>query len=231
MKIIGLVGGVSWESSKDYYRIINEEVARRLGGLHSADCVMTSLDFDPVAKAINAGDKETYRQHVLRSAGRMKGSGVDFVLICSNTTNAFAEDVEKLLGVPVIHIADAMGAAVVKRGFKTVGLLGTRSLMEADTVKGRLERKWGLSVIIPEVEDRVTVNRVIFEELCAGKILDSSRREYLEIMDRLTARGAEGVLLACTEIPLLVQQQHTKIPVFDSTELHALMAVDLALEA
>ncbi len=231
MKIIGLVGGVSWESSKDYYRIINEEVARRLGGLHSADCVMTSLDFDPVAKAINAGDKETYRQHVLRSAGRMKGSGVDFVLICSNTTNAFAEDVEKLLGVPVIHIADAMGAAVVKRGFKTVGLLGTRSLMEADTVKGRLERKWGLSVIIPEVEDRVTVNRVIFEELCAGKILDSSRREYLEIMDRLVARGAEGVLLACTEIPLLVQQQHTKIPVFDSTELHALMAVDLALEA
>ena len=127
--------------------------------------------------------------------------------------------------------ADAMGAAVVKRGFKTVGLLGTRSLMEADTVKGRLERKWGLSVIIPEVEDRVTVNRVIFEELCAGKILDSSRREYLEIMDRLVARGAEGVLLACTEIPLLVQQQHTKIPVFDSTELHALMAVDLALEA
>ena len=231
MKTIGLVGGVSWESSKDYYRIINEEVARRLGGLHSADCVMTSLDFDPVAKAINAGDKETYRQHVLRSAGRMKGSGVDFVLICSNTTNAFAEDVEKLLGVPVIHIADAMGAAVVKRGFKTVGLLGTRSLMEADTVKGRLERKWGLSVIIPEVEDRVTVNRVIFEELCAGKILDSSRREYLEIMDRLVARGAEGVLLACTEIPLLVQQQHTKIPVFDSTELHALMAVDLALEA
>ncbi len=231
MKIIGLVGGVSWESSKDYYRIINEEVARRLGGLHSADCVMTSLDFDPVAKAINAGDKETYRQHVLRSAGRMKGSGVDFVLICSNTTNAFAEDVEKLLGVPVIHIADAMGAAVVKRGFKTVGLLGTRSLMEADTVKGRLERKWGLSVIIPEVEDRVAVNRVIFEELCAGKILDSSRREYLEIMDRLVARGAEGILLACTEIPLLVQQQHTKIPVFDSTELHALMAVDLALEA
>lgn len=231
MKTIGLVGGVSWESSKDYYRIINEEVARRLGGLHSADCVMTSLDFDPVAKAINAGDHETYRQHVLKSAGRMKGSGIDFALICSNTTNAFAEDVEKLLGVPVLHIADAMGKAVTEKGFKTVGLLGTRSLMEADTVKGRLERKWGLTVIIPDVEDRVTVNRVIFEELCAGKIVDSSRDEYLEIMGKLAARGAEGILLACTEIPLLIQQQHTEIPVFDSTELHALMAVDLALEA
>jgi aspartate racemase len=231
MKTIGLVGGVSWESSKEYYRIINEEVARRLGGLHSAECVMTSLDFDPVAKAINAGDHEAYRQLVLRSAARLKGSGVDFALICSNTTNAFAEDVEQLLGVPVIHIADAMGKAVTEKGFRTVGLLGTRSLMEADTVKGRLERKWGLSVIIPDVEDRVTVNRVIFEELCAGKILDSSRKEYLEIMDRLKGRGAEGILLACTEIPLLIQQEHTEIPVFDSTELHALMAVDLALEA
>ena len=231
MKTIGLVGGVSWESSKDYYRIINEEVARRLGGLHSAECVMTSLDFDPVAKALNANDKETYRRLVLESAARLKGSGVDFVLICSNTTNVFAEDVERLLGVPVIHIADALGAAVVKRGFRTVGLLGTRSLMEADTVKGRLERKWGLTVLIPEVEDRVTVNRVIFEELCAGKIADSSRAAYLEIMNRLVERGAEGILLACTEIPLLVQQKHTEIPVFDSTELHALMAVDLALEA
>ncbi len=231
MKTIGLVGGVSWESSKEYYRIINEEVARRLGGLHSAECVMTSLDFDPVAKALNANDKETYRRLVLESAARLKGTGVDFVLICSNTTNAFAEDVERLLGVPVIHIADALGAAVVKRGFRTVGLLGTRSLMEADTVKGRLERKWGLTVLIPEVEDRVTVNRVIFEELCAGKIVDSSRAAYLEIMNRLVERGAEGILLACTEIPLLVQQKHTEIPVFDSTELHALMAVDLALEA
>jgi aspartate racemase len=230
MKTIGLVGGVSWESSKDYYRIINEEVAARLGGLHSADCVMTSLDFDPVAKAINANDKETYRRLVLKSAGRMKGSGVDFALICSNTTNAFADDVAALLGVPVLHIADAMGAAVVKKGFKTVGLLGTRSLMEADTVKGRLERKWGLSVIIPEVDDRVTVNRVIFDELCAGKILDSSRELYLEIMEKLAARGAEGILLACTEIPLLVKQEHTALPVFDSTELHALAAVDLALE-
>ena len=231
MKTIGLVGGVSWESSKEYYRIINEEVARRLGGLHSAECVMTSLDFDPVAKALNANDKETYRRLVLESAARLKGSGVDFVLICSNTTNAFAEDVERLLGVPVIHIADALGAAVVKRGFRTVGLLGTRSLMEADTVRGRLERKWGLTVLIPEAEDRVTVNRVIFEELCAGKILDTSRSAYLEIMNRLVERGAEGILLACTEIPLLVQQKHTEIPVFDSTELHALMAVDLALEA
>ncbi len=231
MKTIGLVGGVSWESSKEYYRIINEKVARRLGGLHSAECVMTSLDFDPVAKALNANDKETYRRLVLESAARLKGSGVDFVLICSNTTNAFAEDVERLLGVPVIHIADALGAAVVKRGFRTVGLLGTRSLMEADTVRGRLERKWGLTVLIPEAEDRVTVNRVIFEELCAGKILDTSRSAYLEIMNRLVERGAEGILLACTEIPLLVQQKHTEIPVFDSTELHALMAVDLALEA
>jgi len=231
VKTIGLVGGVSWESSKEYYRIINEKVARRLGGLHSAECVMTSLDFDPVAKALNANDKETYRRLVLESAARLKGSGVDFVLICSNTTNAFAEDVERLLGVPVIHIADALGAAVVKRGFRTVGLLGTRSLMEADTVRGRLERKWGLTVLIPEAEDRVTVNRVIFEELCAGKILDTSRSAYLEIMNRLVERGAEGILLACTEIPLLVQQKHTEIPVFDSTELHALMAVDLALEA
>lgn len=230
MKTIGLVGGVSWESSKEYYRIINEEVARRMGGLHSAECVMTSLDFDPVAKAINAGDHETYRQLVLRSAARLKGAGMEFVLICSNTTNAFAEDVERLLGVPVIHIADAMGAAVVKRGFRTVGLLGTRSLMEADTVKGRLERKWGLSVLIPDVEDRVTVNRVIFDELCAGKILESSREEYLRIMGKLADRGAEGILLACTEIPLLIQQEHTELPVFDSTELHALMAVDLALE-
>lgn len=130
----------------------------------------------------------------------------------------------------MIHIADAMGAAVVKRGFRTVGLLGTRSLMEADTVKGRLERKWGLSVLIPDVEDRVTVNRVIFDELCAGKILESSREEYLRIMGKLADRGAEGILLACTEIPLLIQQEHTELPVFDSTELHALMAVDLALE-
>ena len=230
MKTIGLIGGVSWESSAEYYRLINELTKERLGGLHSSECVMSSLNFAPVAEAIKTGDNATYRKHVLHCAERLKGTGADLILICSNTTHAFAKDVETLTGIPVLHIADAVGKAIREKGLKTVGLLGTKKLMEADYVSGRLEKNWGLTVLIPDENDRKTIDRVIFDELCQGKVIDSSRALYLEIMDKLANQGAEGIILGCTEIPMLVKQEHTHLIVFDSLELHARAAVDLALD-
>ena len=230
MKTIGLIGGVSWESSAEYYRLINEMTKERLGGLYSSECVMSSLNFAPVAEAIRTGDNETYRKHVLHCAERLKGTGADLILICSNTTHAFAKDVETLTGIPVLHIADAVGKAIKEKGLKTVGLLGTRKLMEADYVRGRLEKNWGLTVLIPEKNDRETVDRVIFDELCQGKVIDASRTLYLKIMDKLAGSGAEGIILGCTEIPMLVKQENTPLTVFDSLELHARTAVNLALD-
>lgn len=226
---MGLIGGLSWESSRDYYRIVNEEVASRLGGLHSASCVMTSLDFAPLARAMAVGEWEICRRLVVDSACRLQRAGADFLLICSNTMHVFAGDVEARTGLPLLHIADAIGRPAGERGLGTVGLLGTRALMEADHYRRRLEEKWGLSVVVPEAEERETVNRVIFDELCRGRVLDASRQVLLTIMEGLADRGAEAVVLGCTELPMLVGTGDTELPLFDSLRLHALAAVDLSL--
>ncbi|QTX33308.1 aspartate/glutamate racemase family protein [Aminithiophilus ramosus] len=229
MRTMGLIGGLSWESSRDYYRIVNEEVNSRLGGLHSAPCVLSSLDFDPLARAMAAGEWEICRRLVVDSACRLQRAGADFLLICSNTMHAFAGDVEARTGLPLLHIVDAIGRPAGERGFRTVGLLGTRALMEADHYRRRMEENWGLSVLVPDAEERETVNEVIFGELCRGRVLDASRQVFLKIMENLAARGAEAVVLGCTEIPMLVGAGDTELPLFDSLRLHALAAVDLSL--
>lgn len=229
MKTIGLIGGLSWESSRDYYRVINEEVASRLGGLHSAECVMTSLDFAPLAQAMADGDWEICRRRVINSAERLREAGAEVLLICSNTMHRYAGDVEAATGLPLLHIVDAIGRAATERGLTRVGLLGTRPLMEADHYRGRMEERWGLSALIPGEDERETINQVIFGELCRGIVREPSRDLFLKIIDGLADRGAQGIVLGCTEIPMLVREGDSPLPLFDSMTLHAKGAVDFSL--
>jgi aspartate racemase len=229
MKTIGLLGGMSWESSSEYYRILNETVAARLGGLHSADCLLYSVDFAAVEALQHAERWDELTQMMISAAQRLERGGAELLLICTNTMHRMAPEVQAAIGIPLLHIADAAGEAVKARGLHTVGLLGTRFTMEGDFYRRRLTDKFGLDVLIPEEADRETVHRVIYEELVKGEIRESSRDAYLEIITKLRSRGAEGVILGCTEIPLLVHQTDVEIPVFDTTRIHAEAAVDWAL--
>ena len=230
MKTIGLIGGVSWESSAEYYRIINQEVARRLGGLASARIIMHSFNFAEIEPLQKAEDEAGVTRMLVRAAKGLESAGADVIFICSNTTNKNADEVAEELSVPVVHIADVTADAVHAAGISTVGLLGTKLTMEQDFYKGRLERRHGLSVLVPEAEaERVRVSDIIYKELCRGVIREESRGEYQAIIARLAERGAQGVILGCTEIPLLIKQEHSPIPVFDTTEIHALRAVEFAL--
>ncbi len=229
MKTIGLVAGVSWESSVDYYRILNEEVSRRLGGLHSAKIAMYSVDFAEVEAPLTAGRREEAAAKIVEAGVNVQNAGADFFLICSNTMGMFTLDVEKSTGMKGIFIADAVGRAVRDKGMKKLALLGTRFTMEGDFYKNVLVHNYGLEPLIPDDEGRKTVDDIIWKELCLGVIKDESREKYVRIIEDLAHQGAECVALACTEIPLLVKQEHVHIPVFDSTRLHSLAAVDMAL--
>jgi aspartate racemase len=228
MKTIGLIGGMSWESSIEYYRIINEEVREHLGGLHSAKCVMHSVDFERVHQLQNNGDWAGLTDVMVGAAQGLKNSGAGFILICTNTMHIMAEDVSERAGVEVLHIADATGQEIKARGLKKVGLLGTKFTMEMDFYKKRLER-YGIETIIPEEEDREEVHRIIFRELCAGVIDPASRERLKEIIVRLASRGAQGIVLGCTEIPLIISQKDAYVPVFDTTRIHAVAAVKHAM--
>ena len=229
MKIIGLLGGMSWESTLGYYRAINEGVKKALGGLHSARLVLYSVDFDPIEKLQHDGDWEGTAKILSQAALRVQSAGADFLVICTNTMHKIAPQIEAVLAIPLLHIADATAEVLVQNGISKVGLLGTAFTMEQDFYKGRLIQKYGLNVLVPDDEDRKIVHRVIYQELCLGKLKSDSKAEYLRIIDSLARQGAEGVILGCTEIGMLVSQQDTDVKLFDTTAIHADKAVEYAL--
>lgn len=229
MKTIGLVGGMSWESTALYYRLINEGVKKRLGGLHSAKIVLYSVDFQEIEELQHAGEWGRAGE-VLAAAGQaVEAAGADFLLICTNTMHRVAEQVESATSIPLLNLADATAERILARGMRTVGLLGTAFTMEQDFYRGRLEKR-GIEVLVPGAADRAVVHRVIYEELCQGRVKEGSRAEYLRIIDALGERGAEGVIEGCTEIVMLVDERHTGMPLFDTTAIHTDEAVRLALD-
>ncbi|HUW55255.1 MAG TPA: aspartate/glutamate racemase family protein [Planctomycetota bacterium] len=229
MKVIGLLGGMSWESTAEYYRLINEGVLGRLGGLHSAEIVMYSVDFEPIEKLQHAGDWAAAAQVLINAGRRVEAGGADFLLICTNTMHKLADEIADAVGIPLLHIADATAEAVKSARMSRVGLLGTKFTMEEDFYRGRLAGKHGIEVLIPSDTDREGVHRVIYDELCLGTIREESKREFARIIDDLADRGAEGVILGCTEIGLLVKPGDAAVPLFDTTTIHAAAAVELAL--
>ena len=229
MKTIGLIGGMSWESSIEYYRITNETVRAKLGGLHSAKCIMYSVDFAEIEALQHQARWEEATELMIAAAQSVEKGGADFVVICTNTMHKLADEVQRHIQIPILHIADATAEKIQAQGLKTVGLLGTKFTMEEDFYKGRLTQKYGLEVMIPIAEERELVHRVIFDELCLGKVKQSSKAQYVSIMERLANDGAEGIILGCTEIGLLVQQEDSPVPLFDTTTIHALAAVERAL--
>lgn len=222
---------MSWESSAMYYQRLNQLVAERLGGLHSAQCLMMSVDFAQVAQLQKAGDWEQAGALLVDAARKLERGGAEVLLICTNTMHKVAEAIESAVSVPLLHIADVSGQAVQAAGVKRVALLGTAFTMEQAFYRERLEQRFGLEVLTPPEADRAEIHRVIYDELCLGQILDSSRARFVSIIQALMAQGAEGVILGCTEIPLLVRPEDVAIPVFDTTALHAQAAVDFALQA
>lgn len=229
MKTIGLLGGMSWQSTVEYYRIINEETARRLGGLHSAKLIMSSIDFAEMEELQHTGRWTEAGELLAGQARGLKSAGADFLLICANTMHKVAGAVESGAGLPVLHIADATAGEVKKAGIKKIGLLGTRYTMEEEFYRVRLAEKHGLEVMIPPADDRLMVNRVIYDELCQGIIRPESKADYLRVIQNMAGDGAEGIILGCTEIELLVTPADFPLPLFPTTRIHAEAAVDLAL--
>jgi aspartate racemase len=232
MKIIGVIGGMSWVSSAEYYKLMNEMVEKKLGGLHSARILMYSIEFGEFSeeeREASEGDWKPLRNTMIDAAERLERGGADFIIICSNTMHSSADDIGKKVKIPVLHIADATGEKIRERGLKIAGLLGTEYTMEEDFYRKRLEEKFGIKVIVPDESGRELINAVIFDELCAEIINDGSRRKFIEIIRRLKEEGAEGIILGCTEIPLLVKQEDVEIPLFDTMTIHAEAAVKFAL--
>lgn len=231
MKTIGVVGGMSWESTLLYYRLLNQEVARRLGGLHSARLVLWSVDFHVIETFQTAGRWEEAGEELAAAARALEVAGADFLVLATNTMHRVAPAIEAAVGIPLLHIADTTAEAVKRTGAVRVGLLGTRFTMEQDFYRGRLEQRHGLEVLVPGPEDCEIVHRVIYDELCRGQVLEESRRAFARILRRLAERGAQGVILGCTEIGLLVTPGDSPVPLFDTTEIHAAAAVERALAA
>lgn len=229
MKTIGLLGGMSWESTVDYYRLVNEGVKARLGGLHSARCILSSVEFAEIEACQSAGDWEKAGQILGDAAVGLEKAGAEFFLICTNTMHKVADAVQARVGIPLIHIAQVTADALEAAGIQKVGLLGTRYTMEQDFYRKQLEER-GIQVLVPQEPARGEINRVIFEELCLGKVLENSRRTFLQEAAQLQEAGAQGVILGCTEIGMLLKQSDTPVPLFDTTLLHAERAVKLCLE-
>lgn len=229
MKTIGLIGGMSWESSIEYYRIINETAKEKLGGLHSAKSLMVTVDFAEIEKLQHEDRWDEAGQILARCAQDLERGGADFIVLCTNTMHKLADQMTSNVSIPLLHIADATAEKIVAAGIKRIGLLGTRFTMEHDFYKGQLIHNYGLDVLIPEKTDRDIIHRVIYEELVLGKIVDTSRREYQRIMNDLLAKGAEGIILGCTEIELLITEGDSSAPLFPTTKIHAIAAVEKAL--
>jgi len=229
MKTIGLLGGMSWESTLSYYRIINEGIKKILGGLHSAKIVLYSLDFDTIAELQRTGDWEGAAAILSEAAQNIQAAGADFLLICTNTMHRVVPEIESSIKIPLLHIADATAEIILNEGIKSVGLLGTAFTMEQEFYKGRLINNYGLQVLVPNGNDRLIVDNVIFQELCLGKIESDSKAEYLRIIDALAEQGAEAVILGCTEIGILINQSDTNIRLLDTALIHAEKALEMAI--
>ena len=229
MKIIGLIGGMSWESSVEYYRIINEEVKSKLGGLHSAKCLLYSVDFEEIEHYQADGDWEKSGELLGEVAQSLEKAGADFIVLCTNTMHKVFQSIEEKISIPILHIADATANQIIKNDINTVGLLGTKYTMEQDFYKSRLESH-GIKVIVPNTIERNVVNQVIYEELCLGNTEQSSRDYYKKVIMNLVDNGAEGIILGCTEIGLLIKPADSEIQLFDTTVIHAIEAVNKALE-
>lgn len=230
MKLIGLIGGMSWESSLEYYRLINQQVRDRLGGQHSAKILMYSVDFAAIEQMQVEGRWEDAAHELASCAQRLERGGADFIVLCTNTMHKVAAAIQCATDLPLVHIADATAERIQQAGIRRVGLLGTAFTMEQDFYKGRLIEHYGLDVLVPDAPDRAVIHRVIYDELCLGKIVDESRAEYLRIMNSLAECGAEAIILGCTEIGLLIKPSDTSLRLFDTTLIHAEKAVELALD-
>ncbi len=230
MKVIGLIGGMSWESTQEYYRIINEEVNKRLGGLHSARCVIYSVDFAQIERLQREGKWQELTDIMVDAAKCLEKASADCIVICTNTMHKMAEDVQNAVKIPLLHLADATAELIQRDGLDKVGLLGTKFTMEQEFYKGRLTDKFGIKVIIPNDDERAIIHKVIYDELCLGKINANSKEKYIEIIRNLVKNGAEGIILGCTEISLLISQKDVDIPIYDTTEIHACAAVEFALD-
>lgn len=229
MKTIGLIGGMSWESSLEYYRIINETTRTQLGGLHSSKCILYSVDFAEIETLQHQGKWQEAAQLMLAAGQSLERAGADFVIICTNTMHKLADEIQANMRIPLLHIADATAQKIKAAGLNTIGLLGTRFTMEQDFYKGRLIDKYGLKVITPDSQEREIIHRVIYDELCLGIVKQDSREQYIQIMEKLVQEGAEGIILGCTEIELLVHEGDSQVPLFPTTKIHAIAAVEYAL--
>jgi aspartate racemase len=230
MKTIGLIGGMSWESSIEYYRIINETAKEKLGGLHSAKSLMVTVDFAEIEKLQHEDRWDEAAQILVKCAQDLERGGADFIVLCTNTMHKLADQIIASVNIPFLHIADATAEKIAAAGMKKIGLLGTRFTMEHDFYKGRLINNFGLDVLVPNEADRNIVHRVIYDELVQGKIVDASREEYKRIIKLLVEQGAQGIILGCTEIELLVKAEDSSAPLFPTTRIHAIAAVELALK-
>lgn len=228
MKTIGLIGGMSWESTIPYYKIINEEIKEKLGGLHSAKIILYSVDFEEIEKCQSDGNWDKSAEILSDAAEKLEKAGADFIVICTNTMHKVAPQIAQRINIPIIHIADATADKLIENGISNVALLGTKYTMLQDFYKQRLIER-GINVIIPDTDDIEIINRVIYSELCLGIISDSSRDEFIRIITALKDKGADGVILGCTEIGLLIHRNDSPIPIFDTTEIHAKKAADSAI--
>lgn len=230
MKTIGLLGGISWESTSSYYKLLNQKINQKLGGLHSAKIVMTSVDFAEISKLQHQGDWQKVFKILSGQAAKLENSGVDAIMICANTIHMIADEIMESLQIPLIHMVDVMGAELQKRNIQKVGLLGTKFTMEKPFYKERIANQYDIEVLVPNKKEQSIIHDVIYDELCKGVILNDSRSKYLEIIKTLSARGAQAVISGCTEIGMLINQEHTQIKLIDSLEIHVDAAVDFALK-
>ncbi|WP_145489957.1 aspartate/glutamate racemase family protein [Yersinia rohdei] len=230
MKILGLIGGMSWESTIPYYRMINQQVKEQLGGLHSAKIILYSVDFHEIEQLQAKGDWHTAAKVLSDAAVSLKRAGAEVIVVCTNTMHKVADDIEAASGLPLLHIADATAAQIKQQGINKIGLLGTRYTMEQDFYRGRLAEQHDIEVITPDSIDREIINRIIYEELCLGIITETSRQEYRRIIGKLEQQGVQGIIFGCTEITLLVNAQDAQVPVFDTTAIHAKTAAEYALK-
>jgi aspartate racemase len=229
MKLIGLIGGMSWNSTLEYYRLLNEMIASRLGSLHSAKIMLYSLDFEEIECAQRESRWDDAASILAEAGKALKQAGADFLLICTNTMHKVADAVSESSGLPVLHIVDATGKAIRAQGLSKVGLLGTRFVMGEPFYRDRFKERFGIDVVVPAEDDQAIIHRIIYDELCRGEVSISSRQVCLKVIEGLKGRGAEGVILGCTELPLLIRPDDVQIPLFDTTRLHAEAAVELAL--
>jgi aspartate racemase len=229
MKTIGMIGGMSWESTLEYYRIVNESVKEKLGGFHSAKCILYSVDFEEVERLQHQGKWSLLTQAMIFAAQKVERAGADFVLICTNTMHMMAEEVQDSIHIPLLHIVDVTAEAIQANGQNRIGLLGTKFTMEQDFYKKKLKDKYGFEVLIPSEEERQVIHDILYSELCLGEIKELSKNKFRDIIHNLIERGAQGVILGCTEIPLIVDQKDYTIPLYDTTALHAQAAVEYAI--